>query len=358
MPYYLAPYMGTGTDDDPFRPRSSDQSGWSAIDLRPNAGIIDGWCFLFLPAHDPDHDLILLAGTKGDRVSQGSVNKIISRLGLNMLDPDPFDVMVSQILVSPNIEFPKKIRAGRKSQALRIWLGPQGAPPLWEMKLIQGGSSLAESFNKANSDTLGPDQTWDEYTGDIDVVSNEASNGGTATGKAFVTAELATADHHCEFSVTKVATPASSFNNIGSSVRQENVADHDHYRCQIRKSSAAAWDINLIKDFAGATTQIAGPTGISAPTLPKTVRTEVNGSSVSGSFDGNTIGPTTDTDITGFKRCGIGSMKGRDAAGDVACDAWAAADLVAAGRIMSSLVNAGGLAGPGGIAGQGGGLAG
>jgi hypothetical protein len=34
--------------------------------------------------------------------------------------------------------------------------------------------ALTESFNKADADTLGPDQTWVEDTGDIDVVSNKA----------------------------------------------------------------------------------------------------------------------------------------------------------------------------------------
>jgi hypothetical protein len=37
MPYYLAPFVGTGTKDDAFRALGSDQPGSAVIDLRPNS---------------------------------------------------------------------------------------------------------------------------------------------------------------------------------------------------------------------------------------------------------------------------------------------------------------------------------
>ena len=68
MAFYLAPYIGAGTRDDPFRPRGSDQPGWSAIDLRPDPSRLDGGglsaCLLFLPQPSLDSRLDLVASIR------------------------------------------------------------------------------------------------------------------------------------------------------------------------------------------------------------------------------------------------------------------------------------------------------
>ena len=50
--YYLVPYLGEGTDRNPFRPDGSDQPGWSAIDLRPDVTVLDGFALLALPVRE------------------------------------------------------------------------------------------------------------------------------------------------------------------------------------------------------------------------------------------------------------------------------------------------------------------
>src|SRR5690606_34435213 len=64
-------------------------------------------------------------------------------------------------------------------------------------------TTITESFNKADSDTLGPDLMWTETQGDIDVVSNTAWH-QTVAGRSVARAEsdLSSADHYAQAVVT------------------------------------------------------------------------------------------------------------------------------------------------------------
>src|SRR5688572_28268237 len=54
-------------------------------------------------------------------------------------------------------------------------------------------TTLTESFNTADSDTLGPDQTWVEDVGDFDIVSNKAR---MAAGPSIARIDSNLATHH------------------------------------------------------------------------------------------------------------------------------------------------------------------
>ena len=48
--YYFTTYTGAGTSADPFVPLGSvGRTGWTAIDLRPNAAVAAGRCLFSLP---------------------------------------------------------------------------------------------------------------------------------------------------------------------------------------------------------------------------------------------------------------------------------------------------------------------
>jgi peptide deformylase len=57
-----------------------------------------------------------------------------------------------------------------------------------------------ETFNKADSDTLGPDLTWTEVTGDWDVVGNGATHFATHTQTEYARADAAvsSSDNYCQ----------------------------------------------------------------------------------------------------------------------------------------------------------------
>lgn len=67
MPFYLAPWDGTGTEDDPFHPRGVDGGDWAAVDLRPDASRGDGWCLLWSRAAVQGDGLIQLPNVNADQ---------------------------------------------------------------------------------------------------------------------------------------------------------------------------------------------------------------------------------------------------------------------------------------------------
>jgi len=57
---------------------------------------------------------------------------------------------------------------------------------------------INESFNTGDSDILGPDLSWTEQDGDIDIVTNRARSTGGGINAAQATTNLATDDHYSE----------------------------------------------------------------------------------------------------------------------------------------------------------------
>lgn len=68
MPYYLAPVVGSGTNDDPFRPQGSDgASKWAAVDLRADATQAAGHVLLWTKEGITGDGLIQLPDTNADQ---------------------------------------------------------------------------------------------------------------------------------------------------------------------------------------------------------------------------------------------------------------------------------------------------
>src|SRR3990167_10138859 len=120
MAYYIAPYIGAGTFLDPFRPRGSDQPGWSAIDLRADGGATLGGgglnaCLLHLPVADPDPQLRLVALDPADPIGVGVRQAIIARLGL-LASPASirWDDLAAELLLGPPPGGRRDIRSNRE----------------------------------------------------------------------------------------------------------------------------------------------------------------------------------------------------------------------------------------------------
>lgn len=90
--YWLARYIGTGAEEDPFRPIGTDELSaagvrWHTIDMRGDCTKVDGWAFLWangdLPAHPSriplgnDPDALLPLATRGAIAVQLGVNKVL-----------------------------------------------------------------------------------------------------------------------------------------------------------------------------------------------------------------------------------------------------------------------------------------
>ena len=147
MPYYLAPYIGAGTEEDPFRPLGSDQPGWAAIDLRPDASTLSGlnMCLLFLPNADPDAQLRQLSDAVEEVVTTGTRDAINTRLGSTITTGKLSDV-IADLLINPPANRWKALQASRGK--FEIWLGGR----IYEAPVIRGGVEGSDNFNRPNSD--------------------------------------------------------------------------------------------------------------------------------------------------------------------------------------------------------------
>lgn len=309
MPYYLAPYVGAGTDLDSFRPRGSEQPGWAATDIRPDGGAtLDGGglnaCFLYLPVADPQPQLRLLALESGELLGPGLRQLLATQLKLPALPvATRFDDLVMELLLAPSVNGWKPLRPTRAG-AYDVHLGGL----LKRMPILRGGSLIAESFNKADADTLGPDLSWTEVLGDLDVLSNHCvvgTNHDTVAELARADTDLATDDHYAELLLVELTGGTSSTAGLGVGCRKDSSATHTLYWYRAVLTSTPTNEHQLFKTVAGASTQL-GSSDATDVAAGEILAIEANGSSITGRRNSVvSVGPVTDTAIVNNLRAGI-----------------------------------------------------
>ena len=333
MPYYIAPYIGAGSDLDPFRPRGSDQAGWSAIDLRADGGATLGGgglnaCLLHLPLADPDPQLRLVALDPADSIGVGVRQAIIARLGL-LASPASirWDDLAAELLLGPPPGGWRAIRSSREG-SFDIWLGGL----LKRLPVVRGGTSISEDWNCTDSASLTCDLTWTEYIGTAwGITGNLARMAGIVNGNAArADADLASDDHFCQATLVTL----SVFEITAGSVvcRKDSTATDTAYEFDARRASGATSHV-LRKVVSGTATTLA--TGSSTHANGDVLRIEADGSTITGKKNGATdAGPATDTAITGNVRCGIRGF-GNTGTSVVELDDWSAGDLAVAAAAPS-----------------------
>ena len=333
MHLYLASYVGIGTALNPFRPRGIEQPGFGAIDLRPDSRVAAGFVLVSVPVRD---DLIgRYLGDALDERSQAVTQELESSLSLTFQTATTPRQMIAELLMvqarTDGTRW-KPLQAERDGR-FRIWLGEK--TPLYESSpAIRGGTTLTESFNKADSSTLGPDQTWTEVNGDSSVVSNEVNsvtNDGSYGSSARAEADLASADHYCQMAVTAIG----SVSGIGPCVRFHAAADTFY---QAEAQVIVTQQLVMRKNVSASFTDLRSDAHTWS--LPETVKIDVNGSTLKHYIGGTQVGSNvTDTDITGHLRCGL---RGYSTGGNtVKGDNWACADLAASANAFQHAVLAG-----------------
>lgn len=159
-------------------------------------------------------------------------------------------------------------------------------------------TSYSESFNTADSDTLGPDLTWSEVIGDLDVVSNRASTSTTGFAEARAQHDVSSADHYAQVQIYQTST--SGFDN-------HLAAPCARFASAARTFYSFAWfygGLYLYKTVSGTYTIIGSAVETPAP-LPATWRVDCSGSTIRGLQNGTQKVSVTDTAITGNTRGGI-----------------------------------------------------
>src|SRR3990167_2198967 len=142
--YYLAPYVGTGKEEDAFRPRGPDRlPRWTAIDLRADCTKAAG--FALLEVDDPDPSIVPYLGDDPDTERPG-LRGVFSGALKVLPEATRLRDIVAELLIVHAKDYGTRwrpLRADRKGQ-FTIWLGGQrwGAfrPP------ISGGSPTVQSL--------------------------------------------------------------------------------------------------------------------------------------------------------------------------------------------------------------------
>lgn len=181
-------------------------------------------------------------------------------------------------------------------------------------------ATLTESFDQTDSTTLGPTQTWTEYStsGGLLTASNEARRSGVASDALAVASNaLSGSDMECQVTFTQLA----SANFAGPTIRcnsgnQECIAlvvsGNTTIYCRLfHRSSAGAW------------TQIGTTVTGTAPATPFTASVRGVGSTITGYINGAlVITGTAGTPLLSNVRAGFTINNG----GDHRLDDWIAAD--------------------------------
>lgn len=318
MPYYLAPYIGSGTStDDPFRPAVT-QPGWSAIDLRPDGGATLGGgglnaCFLYLPVASTDAALTLVATTPQDTLSGGVKTAIRTTLGLSA-NPTAsrFDLILAELLITPPTGKWKALRP-EVSGRLNIYLGSL----LYSQPVITGGAAIDETWTHADSaGALTADLTWTLYVGTgWGIVGNKAQC--TTSGEQHARADVdLSANHACQ---AKLITRNAS-GSVDVTCRKDSTTTRTYYLFQ-----ATGTVYQLYKDVSASFTQL-GANDVTVPVANDVFRIEANGSTIRAFINAlpASMSPQTDTAIAGNTRCGIRTSTSGTT---WALDDWHAEDL-------------------------------
>jgi hypothetical protein len=163
-------------------------------------------------------------------------------------------------------------------------------------------TTLLESFNTADSDTLGPTQTWVEDAGDFDVLSNKCRL-VTNPAIARVSATLTTENQSVQVKVEVSAVGAGNASAEGLILRKAASATQTFY---LYDAFFQVGTVRLFRCVATAFTSLASDiaTTLNA-TTQYTLRGVVAGSSLATFVDGTAKHRVSDTNITGNLAVGI-----------------------------------------------------
>lgn len=204
-------------------------------------------------------------------------------------------------------------------------------------------TTITESFNKADSETLGPDLTWSEYTSagagtsagsKFQVVSNMCydSGGDGNWGYARAESDLSSDDHYGQFVLKGLGSSGASNSQIGPACR---FATGTTGECYLVRAAQIDDTYRLVKSTSGgALTDLA--TVSLAAGVDDVIKVQADGSTIKGYVNAVERHSVTDTAITGNTRCGL-FVYAPAAEGNAWGDSFEAADLAAAGLVYTQL---------------------
>lgn len=277
-------------------------------------------------------DEVLSVGAKGRANRQRDVWRSTMKQALDV-GPDHASKVLGAILRQHNVSMDEIDQGapGRKAQWQLLMTARDRQRAGGNFKPKRPRTSFTESFDKADSGTLGPDLTWTEVTGNLDVVSNKAST--TTTGFAECRAEhdVSSADHFGQVVIHQTSTSAAD-NHLAAPCARFSPSARTFY--------SFAWFYSLLvlyKTVAGAYTIISSVSETPAA-LPATWKVDCSGSTIRGLQNGTQKASVTDTAITGNTRGGIWAYRASGV--QITVDDFRVDDGISAGAAKPVLFNA------------------
>jgi hypothetical protein len=174
-----------------------------------------------------------------------------------------------------------------------------------QVRRLYRGSSLrwlCETFDKADSTTVGPEQTWSVINGSHRVVSNSYRNGSASTsGWGVVNQALPAVDMLAEIVASVHSTTASS---VGVLVRAANSTTRNLYHCRLQFLSGS-WSLQVGK-FVANTSTVLGEWTVTYTTGDTCrIRLQVVGSTIKAWLNGSLVGTVNDSDIAAGSYAGV-----------------------------------------------------
>lgn len=328
MQLYASPWVGSGTEEDPFHaPTDQDRT---SIDFRGDATAGDGWCLLAVP--ELDADVVKAGGVYlGDSLDDPAAGELLMRtFGLTFKGrgrPAVRDAVLDLFVEHAtrpgdksrfNRLVPVKVPTGRRLEA---WIGGER---LFALAIPSGGATQAESFDGGSGSLNGSgvDLVWTVSNGQITMVSNGArpNIAGSTRNLAYTTTNMDSSDHYGESVIDSTSTSTSA--RWGACVRH-STSDLTCYFGWLQGNGASS----ISKYVAGtATLDLATSTGTKAN--GDTIRVSANGSTITIYKNGASQTSVTDTDISGNVRAGCFVYSNTGTTSDGRIASWAGADLV------------------------------
>ncbi len=165
-------------------------------------------------------------------------------------------------------------------------------------------ATLTESFNTADSDTLGPDNTWVEDNGDFDIVSNKAeviTTPAIVFAEARIATSLSTDNHSVQAKVESTAASGAA----GVMARKDASSTRTYY---LGDCDFTANTTRLYRCVTGNFTSLAAGVATTFSTNTQyLVKLSCIGTTILTSLDGTAKHSVSDTNITGNLQVGIRS---------------------------------------------------
>lgn len=321
MRYFLAPYIGTGRDDNPFRAVDSEE-GW-AMDFRPDVTVVDGFSLVASPVEGARLDPRCVdLGNDLDAKSVVSRIMLGNRLSVS-LDADQIRRILPELLiVHSGLDRWAPLRPSNGK--FDIWFGGE---KIWEMHAVRGGSSFSDDFNRADSTNLGAN--WTETASDAQIVSNTLRCAALdAVVEARTTVDLATNDNEAEV-VTVALGDIVTFDGRSAVCCRFSSAARTNYHHQWSRVVSVSPNYSLCRRVAGTQTVMVGPTNFSF-TANDVVKCRAVGTTVTGYQNGVSQATITDANVASGLRGGVVMVSRTGAATATALDNFVSQDVAGA----------------------------